>query len=227
VTTDQPGDARAVATEDSWKPRELREAEARLDATLTRSRELEEELEQLELAQEPPSASPGDIAAIKAQAERADAPDELRIIKLKVDAGELTWKDVLEGRAYRDEDVRNALSAQLGQLSEVYQDFEDGHTLDEVLESAGLTGPLNDTGADYPTPPTAEQAEEDYFGTNSALADSGTPPESSPSPPPAPASPPQPPSPPQPEPPSPPIRRRPSSAHPEDDDYFGGSPLGE
>jgi outer membrane biosynthesis protein TonB len=115
------------------------------------------------------------------------------------------------------------LSAQLDQLSEVYQDFEDGHTLDEVLESAGLTGPLNDTGADYPAPPPEEQAEEDYFGSNSALADPGTPPESAPPAPPAPPTPPQP----QPQPPSPPIRRRPSSAHPEDDDYFGGSPLGE
>jgi hypothetical protein len=202
-----------VATEDSWKPRGLREAEARLDATLALSRELEEELDQLELPQEPPSASPGDIAAIKAQAERADAPDELRIIKLKVDAGELTWKDVLEGRASRDEDVRNALSAQLDQLSEVYQDFEDGHTLDEALESAGLTGPLNDTGGHSPPRRPRSRQKRITSAAISALADPGTPPEFPPPPPPAP--------------PNPPIRRRPSNAHPEDDDYFGGSPLGE
>jgi hypothetical protein len=89
----------------------------------------------------------------------------MRILKRKVDAGELSWKDVLEGRAYRDEDVRNALSAMLDPLSEVYRDFEDGHTLDEVLEAGGITGPLKDTGAGYPAAPPEEQPEDDdYFG---------------------------------------------------------------
>jgi hypothetical protein len=92
----------------------------------------------------------------------------MRILKRKVNAGELSWEDVLEGRAYRDEDVRNALSAKLDRLSEVYPDFEDGHTLDEVLDADGITGPLKDTGAGYPAPPPPEEQPEDddydYFG---------------------------------------------------------------
>jgi hypothetical protein len=219
VTTDQPGDARAVATDDSWKPAVLREAEARLDETVERSRELEQEVDQLELPQQPPVASPEDVTAFKAEADRADAPEEMRILKRKVDAGELSWKDVLEGRAYQDEDVRNALTARLGPLTDVYQDFEDGHTLDDVLEAAGETGPLSDTATSYPAPsPPAEQSEEDYFGSDAALDDPGTPP-----PPPPAEPPPGPPAPPSP----PPVRRRPSNDQPEDDDYFGGSPLSE
>ena len=81
MTTDQPGDARAVATDDSWKPAVLREAEARLDETVERSRELEQEVDQLELPQRPPVASPEDVAAFKAEADRADAPEEMRILK--------------------------------------------------------------------------------------------------------------------------------------------------
>jgi hypothetical protein len=217
VTTDQPGDARAVATDDSWKPAELREAEARLDETVERSRKLEQEVDQLELPQQPPVASPEDIAAIWAEADRADAPEEMRILKRKADVGELSWKDVLEGRAYQDEDVRNALTAMLGPLTDVYQDFEDGHTLDDVLEAAGETGPLSDTGTTYPAPsPPAEQSEEDYFASDTAFEDPGTPPPPA-EPPPAPPAPPSP----------PPVRRRPSKDQPEDDDYFGGSPLSE
>jgi hypothetical protein len=119
------------------------------------SRELEQEVNQLELPQQPLVASPEDIAGFKAEADRADAPEEMRILKRKVDAGELSWKDVLEGRAYQDEDVRNALTARLGPLTDVYQDFEDGHTLDDVLEAADETGPLSDTRNELPRSVTA------------------------------------------------------------------------
>jgi hypothetical protein len=208
VTTDQ----------DSWKPPELREAETRLDETVERSRELEQEVDEMDLPRQPPIAGPEDIAAIKAEAERANAPEEMRVLKRKVDAGELTWADVLEGRAFQDPDVRNALMTRIAPLTDVYQEFEEGHTLDDVLEAAGETGSLNETRTATPAPPPAELSEEDYFGEGTALQDNGTPP-----PPPAPVEPP-PAAPPKP---SPPPRRRPSADEPGDDDYFGGSPLDE
>jgi hypothetical protein len=210
VTTDQ----------DSWKPPELREAEARLDETVARSRVLEQEVDEMDLPQEPPVAGPEDIAAIKAEAERANAPEEMRALKRKVDAGELTWADVLEGRAYQDPDVRAALMTRMAPLSEVYQEFEEGHTLDDVLEAAGETGSLNETRTPHTAPPPEELSEEDYFEGGTALQDDGTPP-----PPPVPAPPVEPP--PAPPKPSPPPRRPPSTNAPEDDDYFGGSPLDE
>jgi hypothetical protein len=107
VTTDQPGDARAVATDDSWKPAVLREAEARLDETVERSRELEQEVDQLELPQQPPVASPEDVAAFKAEADRADAPEEMRILKRKVDGGRV----LLERRPRRPARTRTKTSA--------------------------------------------------------------------------------------------------------------------
>jgi hypothetical protein len=202
--------------QDSWKPPELREAEARLDETVERSRELEQEVDEMDLPQQPPTASPEDIAAIKAEAERGGAPEEMRVLKRKVDAGELTWSDVLEGRAYQDPDVRNALMTRIAPLTDVYQEFEEGHTLDDVLEAAGETGSLNDTRTADPVRPPAELSEEDYFSGDAALQDPGTPPP----PPPAADPPPAPPAPPK-----PPVRRRPENNQPEDDDYFGGSPL--
>jgi hypothetical protein len=184
-----------------------------------RSRELEQEVDQLELLQQPLVASPEDIAGFKAEADRADAPEEMRILKRKVDAGELSWKDVLEGRAYQDEDVRNALTARLGPLTDVYQDFEDGHTSTTCWKPRAKRGRSATPATSYPAPsPPAEQSEEDYFGSDAALEDPGTPP-----PPPPAEPPPGPPAPPSP----PPVRRRPSNDQPEDDDYFGGSPLSE
>jgi hypothetical protein len=204
---------------DSWKPPALREAEAQLAETMTKARKLikttEEKLKQIPDVDH--TAKPEDIQRLKAAAERPDAPAELRALKKKVDAGELSWKDVLEGKALQDPAVRAAMSARLGEMREIYQEAEAGATLEEILEARGVTGSVL-TG-DGPTRPQAaappvRQSEDDYFAGNSFLANRPpAPPPVPPPPPPVPPTsgrPPQPPvppaAPPQPHRPAPRVR---------------------
>ena len=237
--------------DDSWKPKALREAESGLAATLSSADELAREMDQIEIPERDSTAKPDDVAAIKAAAERPDAPEELRLLKRKVDAGSLTWQDVLEGRAYADPEVRAALAPKLGELREVYQEFEEGHTLDEVLEARGAADPIDGVGgAPQVAPcPTATPHADDFFD-NGPLAGDDTPPRTPPSPsgaapaePPEQAEPPAWPSRPPAEPdhdeffadpltesdpprdePRPPDRR-PRDKGPDEDDYFDGSPF--
>lgn len=239
---------------DSWKPPALREAEAQLDETMTKARDLikktEEKLKQLPDVDH--TAKPEDIQRLKAAAERPDAPAETRALKKKVDAGELSWKDVLEGKALQDPVVQAAMGARLGEMREIYQEAEAGATLEEILEARGVTGSVFSGGG--PTrpqaaPPPVRQSEDDYFASNDFLANRPPAPSVPPQPPAPPAAPPQPhrsapnvrppednapedyfenplakrDEPKRPEPP----RRRPRTDDPpdDDDDYFGGPVL--
>ncbi|GLY66235.1 hypothetical protein [Amycolatopsis taiwanensis] len=195
---------------DSWKPASLREAEARLNESLIKSAELikqvDEKLKQLPDVDH--TAKPEDVSAIKAAAEKPDAPAALRALKKKVDAGELTWQDVLEGRALKDETVREVMTARLdGDMREIYREAEQGATLDEILEARGVTsGSVFGGGSSqsYPqTTPSAAPSEDDYF--SNGFMDSKQPPAT---PPPAEQAPPTPPAAGSEPPRTPPPRRR-------------------
>ncbi|WAL67333.1 hypothetical protein ORV05_05975 [Amycolatopsis cynarae] len=212
--------------DDSWKPAALREAEAQLDATMTKARELiqrtEEKLKQIPDVDH--TAKPEDIAAIKAAAEKPDASAGLRALKKKVDAGELTWKDVLEGKAFQDEAVREAMTARLGEMREIAQEAEEGASLEDILEARGVTGSVfNGGGATRPqaAAPPPPPSEDDYFSGNTVLSQQqASPPSSAPPPPPVPPKPPTPGKPATP--PAPPRAARPPARReePGPEDYF-------
>lgn len=213
----------AVDPGDSWKPASLREAEAALDETMAKSREVirqaEEKLQTLPDIDH--TAKPEDIAAINAAAERPDAPAALRALKKKVDTGELTWKDVLEGRALQDETVRAMMSARLDEMREIYQEAEAGASLEEILEARGVTsGSVFDDGSTgvartySPSAPASPPSEDDYFAGGHLVSDDKRDTADTPRTPP-------PPSPPESPRHTPPRRRD----EPDDDDYFGGSVL--
>jgi hypothetical protein len=208
--------------DDSWKPASLREAEAQLNETMAKSREVIKQVEQ-KLKQLPDvdhTAKPEDITAMKAAAEKPNASAELRALKKKVDAGELSWKDVLEGKALKDETVRAAMGARLGEMREIYEEAQAGATLEEILEARGVTpGGLSSGGtATYPqaAPSSTKPSEDDYFSDNHVLSQRPTPP-----PPPAAATPPAPPpqAPPRPTRPAPP-RTQPPAREETSEDYF-------
>lgn len=201
-------DPTAIDLGDSWKPPALREAEAQLDATMAKSREMIKQVEE-KLKSMPDidhTAKPEDVTAIKAAAAKPDAPAPLRALKKKVEAGELTWEDVLEGKALKDETVREVMATRLGDMREMYQEFEEGATLEEVLEARGVTsdsvfttgGGASTTSAQ--SAPAAPPSEDDYFAGGGHLM--SNPPQSQPTPP-------SPPAPPKPEPPAPPAGGRP------------------
>jgi hypothetical protein len=212
------------AVDDSWKPPSLRAAESALAETMEKSRKMIAQVEE-KLAKMPDvdlTAKPQDIAAIKAAAERPDAPAEMRELKKKVDAGELTWKDILEGKALQDPTVRAAMSGRLGEMKEIYEEVEEGASLEDILEARGVQpGSVmgTDSGATHSQSAPATPTEEEYFQQNRMVSDRTPPPAQPPTPPPPPA-PPVPPAPPQQH--QQPRRAQPPARRPEpsSDDYF-------
>lgn len=180
---------------DSWKPASLREAQARLNESLANSNELikqvDEKLKQLPEIDH--TAKPEDVSAMKTAAERPDSPAALRELKKKVDAGELSWRDILEGRALKDETVREVMASRLGEMREIYEEAEQGATLEEILEARGVTSGsvFGGSSQSYPqTTPAAAPSEDDYF--SDGIMNRG----SSPAPPPPPTAQQAPPAPP-------------------------------
>ncbi|ASO18148.1 hypothetical protein FHR81_002544 [Actinoalloteichus hoggarensis] len=137
---------------EAWKTPQVRAAEAQMAGSMGKAREL---LKQLETLRPPPpvSISEDDVRQLAEAAKKSDAPAELRQLAQKVDGGALSWRDVLEGRAYDDPDVRRAMTAQLGEARELFQQFQEGFTLDEVIDARRA----------------AEQAQEDEDGGGTFL----------------------------------------------------------
>ncbi|WP_016699116.1 hypothetical protein [Actinoalloteichus spitiensis] len=120
--------------QDSWKTPQVRAAEARLGEAMARSRELIRELERLQ-PPTPPQVTEADVRQMEEAAKRVDADPAMRELQARVEAGTLSWRDVLEGRAYDDPDVRRALESQMTEMRDIFQQFEEGYTLDEVIEA--------------------------------------------------------------------------------------------
>lgn len=120
---------------DSWKTPEIRAAEAQVDARATEARELAARLQATPL----PPLPPLDTAAIARQVEQAagrrDAPEHLKALKRKVDAGEFSWEDVVAGRAAADPDVQAAQQANVNQMRQAFQMLQEGMSAEDILEA--------------------------------------------------------------------------------------------
>ncbi|WP_406628951.1 hypothetical protein [Amycolatopsis sp. WGS_07] len=216
-----------TTADDSWKTPELREAEAALDRTVRKSQQLLKDLEKIKLRPLPKTDTPERIEAIKRAASRPDAPAQLRLIKRKVDAGELSWEDVAAGRAFADPEVRALADEKLSEAKDILEELEEGQTPEEILEArtGGAGNPLSDNGRstypDTPDQPAGYSAEDPL--ASSARPRPPAPPEPEPSgysnenplaertPPPAP---------PREEPPAPPAPPRHRAPEPEPEDEF-------
>ncbi|MCR6488156.1 hypothetical protein M8542_35545 [Amycolatopsis sp. OK19-0408] len=134
---------------DAWKTAAIREAESALDRSVSKSRQLLKDLEKIKLPPVERTVSPERLAAIKAAAARPDAPPQLKLLKRKVEAGQLTWEDVASGRAFADPEVQALALGPLGEAHEMYDELREGATADEVLEAregGRPADPLADTG---------------------------------------------------------------------------------
>ncbi|MDQ3403360.1 MAG: hypothetical protein M3548_08190 [Actinomycetota bacterium] len=130
----------------TWKSVPLREAEVRLDVALASlDATLNQVDEQFEHREET-SLSDADIRKIEEHARSADAPRDLRELQKRVDAGEMTWRDITSGRTADDEGVRRALESGLPQMRQAYTLLEEGHSVDEVIEAGKVARRDDDDG---------------------------------------------------------------------------------
>ncbi|GAA3881272.1 hypothetical protein GCM10022243_52340 [Saccharothrix violaceirubra] len=80
--------------------------------------------------------SEADLAEIDRAAKAPGAPRELRELARRVDAGELSWKDIASGKAADDEGVQGALRTGIPDLKRAYTALEEGQDPEDVA-SAG------------------------------------------------------------------------------------------
>jgi hypothetical protein len=120
---------------DSWKSAELRAAEAQVDARFKEAQDLANRLKETPL----PPVPPVDFKAIAQQVERAaqekDAPEQLKALKRKVDAGEFSWEDVVSGKAAQDPDVQAMQQENVKKMKQAFQMLQEGMTADEIMEA--------------------------------------------------------------------------------------------
>lgn len=110
-------------------------AEAELAAAVEQGREALRRAQEVSARIRPTRLSDEDIRLIDRAARGGDAPPELRALADRVQRGELSWREIVDGYAMHDAGVQAAMRANLAQLGRVYRKFEEGYPLDEVLAS--------------------------------------------------------------------------------------------
>ena len=91
--------------------------------------------------------SPADVAEIEKFARSKDAPNALKDLQRKVDAGALSWQDIASGRAVGDPEVQRAMQTSVLSLKRAYTAIREGQDLDEIV-AAGQQRPRRPHG-DY------------------------------------------------------------------------------
>jgi len=134
--------------DDSWKTPQLRAAEADLRAAVERGQQALTRAQQVKAQIRPSRVTDDDIRQLDRAAHANDAPRELRALAERVDRAELTWRQIVDGEAMHDAGVRAAFSVDLDRLAQVYRKFEEGYSLDDVLESEVPGRPGRDGGDD-------------------------------------------------------------------------------
>lgn len=114
---------------------QLREARGNLADAVARGREAARNASQVASRMPPPRITDEDIEQIDRAARAAQAPAELRALAERVERGELTWRQIVDGHVMDDPGVQAAMRANLAQLGRAYRKFEEGYGVDEVLES--------------------------------------------------------------------------------------------
>lgn len=131
---------------DSWKTPDLRAAEAQVDARFKEAQDLANRLKDTPL----PPVPPVDFKAIAQQVERAarekDAPEQLKALKRKVDAGEFTWQDVVSGKVANDPDVQAAQQENVKKMKQAFQMLQEGMTAEEIMNAQGPRRGQGDDG---------------------------------------------------------------------------------
>lgn len=117
----------------------LEEAEVDLDTRIAKAGQLAEQLPKGGLSQE-------DIQLVEQHARSKEAPRELRELQERVDRGELSWQDISAGRFLDDPQVRAALERGVEGMQAAYTMIQEGHELDEIIESGGPAVPVSDGG---------------------------------------------------------------------------------
>ncbi|OLR90720.1 hypothetical protein [Actinokineospora bangkokensis] len=136
--------------QDDWKTLRIRAAEAELDLALATLDTTIAEADARVAALPETTVTDRDIEQIAAHHRAPGATPAERALQARIDAGELSWRDILSGRSAAEPGVREALEAGVPQLRQAYTLLQEGHPLTEVI-AAGIP-PEDDNPDDFGGP---------------------------------------------------------------------------
>ncbi|MER2091548.1 MAG: hypothetical protein ABS918_02290 [Saccharopolyspora rectivirgula] len=136
---------------ESWKTPEIRAAEEALEEALLKADEAIAEADQFSASLPDTSLSQEQIQQIEQLVREGKAPPEIRVLQERIDAGELSWDDIANGRALRDEGVKNAFALVVSDMQRAKDLIDEGHSLDDIIDADPHRAPQGfDDDDDYP-----------------------------------------------------------------------------
>ena len=121
--------------QEDWKTRQLREAEEQLETALADAEAALSEVERFSASL--PEIKLGDeqIEQIEQLVREGKAPDEVKALQERIDAGDLSWQDIAEGRGLDNEAVRAAFQVSVDQMKRAKELLDEGHGIDAIIDA--------------------------------------------------------------------------------------------
>ncbi|QUH06476.1 hypothetical protein HUO13_34845 [Saccharopolyspora erythraea] len=114
---------------------EIRAARDMVEERMRRVEEAMAKAERLSAALPEVRLTEEKIAEIERLIRDGRAPAELAALQERIDAGELTWNDVADGTALRDESVQAAFAASIANMQKAKELLDEGHDVATVINS--------------------------------------------------------------------------------------------
>lgn len=73
------------------------------------------------------------IDQIEEQVRAGKAPEEIKALQERIDAGDLTWDDLANGRNLDDETVQQAFAAGIPKMQRAKELIDEGHSVDDII----------------------------------------------------------------------------------------------
>lgn len=128
-----PAGVEGEEVDDDWKSQAIRDAEAALEEAIGRAEDALAEADRFSASIPESKLSQERIQQIEELARAGGAPAEIRALQERIDAGDLSWADIAEGRGLDDPSVRQAFAASVPNMKAAKELIDEGHSIDAVI----------------------------------------------------------------------------------------------
>lgn len=118
---------------DDWKSQEIRDAEAAFEEALANAERALAEADRFSASVPDSKLSEEQIAEVEQLVRAGKAPDEIKALQESIDAGDLSWDDIANGRGIDDPTVQQAFTAGVPNMKEAKELLDEGHSIDEMI----------------------------------------------------------------------------------------------
>lgn len=122
-------------SESDGKTREIRDAEAMLEEAMLKVEQSLAAAEQLNASLPEHKLDQGQIDQIEQLVRDGKAPAEIKALQERVDAGELSWQDIANGKGIDDEGVQQAFQAGIPNMQYVKELLDEGQSAEDIINA--------------------------------------------------------------------------------------------